>query len=410
MDAGSSYSVVPRSVSPSVPKNRLPITKALIFLNSAVFAASFLAHVSSPDQLAAWGANWSPATLGGQWWRLLTSMFVHDGLGHVFGNLCALWIAGSIAERVFGKRTFLLLYLITGLVGGVASLAVSPAVLTCGASGAIFGIIGTVLVVLVCGRWPEYVPSLKRRSWFLLVFAAYSLYTGATDGRNINNAAHLAGLAMGLVMGFALRPRESGSLRPALQGRVFVGAAVFLFVGIIAVRAENGWVIPLAPGALALDAGRFDEAARDARLVLVEQPDNVPANILLGDACLGKTDYICAESSLERALRKDSGNSAAEYLLGQVYVRTGRFDDASKIATKLLRDSPGEGQDLFIAALEGKGEFAAAGDFCLSLHRYDEAVTAFKQALQSNPNDLHSKRGLTQAYQSKGINGETDTH
>ena len=98
----------------------------------------------SADQVLAWGGDFGPATLGNDWWRLVTATFVHFGLLHLALNMWCLVTLGPIAERVFGRGSFLLLYLLSGIAGSTTSLLVHPLIVGAGASGAIFG---------VAGRW-----------------------------------------------------------------------------------------------------------------------------------------------------------------------------------------------------------------------------------------------------------------
>jgi rhomboid protease GluP len=135
------------------PVRAVPVTVALIAANLLVFvlmarvqwATWSLTHT---DPLA-WGANFGPATLDGQWWRLVSAAFVHFGLIHVSVNMWALWDVGRLLERVLGRWRYALLYLGAGAVGNLLSLAVlGNARVTGGASGAIFGLYGALLVFL----------------------------------------------------------------------------------------------------------------------------------------------------------------------------------------------------------------------------------------------------------------------
>src|SRR5262249_52960462 len=142
------------------------------------------------------GLDWGPATLGGQWWRILTSMFLHAGLGHLLGNMWWLWVVGKLTERIFSTRTFLALYFLAGLAGDLASLTVPPEVYSRGASGAFCGFTGLAFGALWLGRLPASLLRLSWRLWPLLIFTGLSLYGGATNPR-IDNAAHVGGLVSG---------------------------------------------------------------------------------------------------------------------------------------------------------------------------------------------------------------------
>ena len=113
-------------------------TAILIALNVLVFlamAASLHSASPSPDRLIGWGANFGPLTLGGQWWRLLTSAFLHANILHIALNMWAFLNLGILAELLFGRRSFVLLYLFCALGGSIASVWWHTAVVGVGASG-----------------------------------------------------------------------------------------------------------------------------------------------------------------------------------------------------------------------------------------------------------------------------------
>jgi membrane associated rhomboid family serine protease len=162
------------------------------------FAASLHAH-----QLVEWGSNYGRRTLGGEWWRLASSMFLHGSIWHLGFNMLALWQVGRVTERIFGSTRFAGLYLLAGLSGSIASVLWNPQVNSVGASGAIFGIIGGLLAFL--GRpnsgVPPTVVSELRSS--LVPFLLFSLWMGFIYPHT-DNAAHIGGLAGGWLAGHLL--------------------------------------------------------------------------------------------------------------------------------------------------------------------------------------------------------------
>jgi rhomboid protease GluP len=186
-----------------------PVIWALLALNIAVFALMWLdpSGRSSPmaeaAKLVRWGSNAGPYTLRGQWWRLVTSMFLHGGLLHIAFNMFALWQVGRLVERMFGSARFLGLYMIAGVCGSLASVLWNPHVNSVGASGAIFGIIGGLLAFIRrpdSGVPPTIVKDLRGSlSGFLLFNIAAGLVYPHTD-----NAAHIGGLAGGYLAGLLL--------------------------------------------------------------------------------------------------------------------------------------------------------------------------------------------------------------
>jgi len=130
----------------------LSLTTLLVGINVTVFVLMVLTGVSpltpTTPQLLRWGANWGPLSLGSQAWRMLTSNYVHGGLIHIFFNMWCLLNLGAVAERVFDRWTYVLIYTASGLAGSLASLWWHPMVVGVGASGAIFGMAAALIAAL----------------------------------------------------------------------------------------------------------------------------------------------------------------------------------------------------------------------------------------------------------------------
>jgi len=183
---------------------RVLVTRGIVAVNLAVFAmmAFTTGEFLSPDSetLKAWGSNYGPLTLDQEWWRIFTSMFVHVGAIHVAFNMWILWDIGHLVERLVGNVGFLVLYLISGLCGSVASVCWNPQVNSAGASGAVFGVFGALLgyMLLRGDSVPKSILGRVRSSG--LTFLAINLAIGFSI-RWIDNAAHIGGLAAGFICG-----------------------------------------------------------------------------------------------------------------------------------------------------------------------------------------------------------------
>src|SRR5579872_4822658 len=115
----------------------------IVLLNLIVFACMGFPNDSlDSDTLIKWGAEWGPLTFGQEWWRTFTSIFIHEGIGHIFSNLTVLALVAWPIARVFDKWTFLFSYIVCGLWGEIAMLTLHPELVSFGASGAVFGIVG----------------------------------------------------------------------------------------------------------------------------------------------------------------------------------------------------------------------------------------------------------------------------
>lgn len=218
---------------PSVGYKRFPVTNTLLAANVAVYLAMALTGSMSPtlEQLLRWGADYGPATLGPEPWRLVTSMFLHGNIVHIATNMWCLWNLGRMAENIFGRLTFLLAYLFTGVSGGLLSVFLHPRSVSVGASGAIFGVAGALITALYFGKLPIPKRQLNAALSSLIIFALINLSIGAAVPV-IDNAGHIGGLVLGLVMGALLAPHLTSDpeTRARNQQLVFTALAVLLAV------------------------------------------------------------------------------------------------------------------------------------------------------------------------------------
>lgn len=206
-----------------------PATYFLVGINCLVFLAMLLRGVSplspTPDQLLAFGANHAGAVLvGGQWIRIITAMFVHVGIIHLATNMWCLWNLGLLAEPLLGSGGLLAAYILCGAAGNLLSTLFNwlkplhdasgnvgfP--VGAGASGAVFGIAGVLIVLLKSPRLPVPAFELSKLRKSVIYFAAINFVIGIGTlapgiGVKIDNWAHLGGFACGLLFATPLIPR-----------------------------------------------------------------------------------------------------------------------------------------------------------------------------------------------------------
>jgi rhomboid protease GluP len=219
----------------------MAVTQAIFGINVAVFVAMTLAVGFTVFGSQAWlqlsvrlGANYGPYTLSGQWWRLLACVFIHGGLLHIAFNMWCLWNLGRLAESVYGHWTFAAVYLICGLSASLGSLIwhLSNPVPSVGASGAIFGIAGALISSFYLGEFSLPRAAIGGLQRSVVTFVGYNLFFGAMIG-GIDNAAHVGGLLMGLLLGALIAkvaPKQDDFLRRMavlLIGVLIVAGAVF---------------------------------------------------------------------------------------------------------------------------------------------------------------------------------------
>ncbi len=183
------------------------ITYLVIAANVAVFAAMVSRGVDIVNPgamtLLSWGGNFGPMTMNGQWWRLVSCMFLHFGIVHIGLNMWVLWGLAPLVERFAGRTGFLIAYMASGIAGSITSLAWHPTGISAGASGAVFGTAGVLLGFVILRR--DTIPGEVRTRMLKSMFNFLVLNTiiGMTAAR-VDMAAHLGGFAGGMICGLIL--------------------------------------------------------------------------------------------------------------------------------------------------------------------------------------------------------------
>jgi rhomboid protease GluP len=193
---------------------RTPVTTFLLLAIVAVFVLETVRGGSTDTRvLLALGADYPPLVQQGQYWRLVTSMFLHIGLLHLVLNGWALYQLGGLFELLLGSGRLLVVYFVSGIAGSIASNLFTRS-LSAGASGAIFGVMGALIAFLMKRRG-MLTPQAKSLLMQLLLWAGINVFLGSTTP-GIDNAAHLGGCAAGLVVGFFLKERPRYAPAPGL--------------------------------------------------------------------------------------------------------------------------------------------------------------------------------------------------
>ncbi|TFJ93669.1 rhomboid family intramembrane serine protease [Lentibacillus salicampi] len=171
------------------------LTYILLAVNVLIYLLLELnGNSTSTETLIKFGAKYNPAIIeNGEWWRVVTSMFLHIGLLHLFMNMLAVYYLGTIVERIYGSLRFLLIYFLAGIGGGLASFAFTTSV-SAGASGALFGLFGALL----------FFGCIHKRIFFqtmgmnLLIIIGINIVFGLSVPQ-VDNGAHMGGLVAGFI-------------------------------------------------------------------------------------------------------------------------------------------------------------------------------------------------------------------
>ena len=195
--------------------DRALVTRILIGINVVVWVLAWkVLDANALDHLYMWGNG----VADGQWYRMITSVFFHTAPWHIAMNMWSLWVLGPPLEQLLGRWRFLALYLVSGLAGSALQLIAAPDTAALGASGAIFGLLGALLVI-------------QRRRGFSLgpivaIVVVNLVATFAIPG--ISWEAHVGGLVGGLLIGFGLA--HAPATPPRRRALVQAGSVLVVFV------------------------------------------------------------------------------------------------------------------------------------------------------------------------------------
>ncbi|HEY9190792.1 MAG TPA: rhomboid family intramembrane serine protease [Sulfurovum sp.] len=186
---------------------RYTLTYTLIACSTVVYLFLALLSQSLIDMelqtLVDMGALYGPLTvLKGEWWRLLSAMFLHGGMTHLLMNMFSLYLIGRGAEMYFDTKSYLSIYFFSGLIGGLVSLYVHPVSVGVGASGAVFGVFGALAGFFLAHKEKiaSYTKSFMKDFTVIIVI---NLVIGFSIP-SIDVSAHIGGLIVGFIGGFAL--------------------------------------------------------------------------------------------------------------------------------------------------------------------------------------------------------------
>jgi membrane associated rhomboid family serine protease/Flp pilus assembly protein TadD len=412
-------------------ESSISLTKVLFGANVAVFIAMVVASGSIEafpgPILGHFGANFGPYTLSGEWWRLLTYMFLHADFWHIAFNMWCLWSLGGLCESLYGTFTFGAVYIITGIAGGLASVAWHPLIPSVGASGAIFGLAGALIASLYLGEFniPSYVIQSNLKS--LLFFAGFNILFGISPignlfGINVDNACHIGGLVSGLILG-------------ALIARVAPGRDLFPRTGILLLMT-----LAVLTSAVGIQRWRgrelqFDFSAREEQNIqsqiaalkkkIQQNPNDASAHYALAHAYFSSGQVPDSESELKRVLELDPQNAGAHMDLGVLYLDQDDAAAAEEQFSKLTAQQPANARahvGLGMALADEKKHDGAVREYQTALRldprlngvyylmgvsqaelkRYDDAIASLLKGREAH-DDASLESALADAYEAKGM-------
>jgi membrane associated rhomboid family serine protease len=226
--AGTRKRVNPPRVVRRVPQGRTDalVTRTLIAINVVVYLITAVqgAGVNAPGgRLFNDMFLYGPAVGQGDWWRLITAAFLHASILHIGLNMYVLWIIGAPVEQYLGRARFLGLYFVSGLAGSAGALVLTPTALTVGASGAIFGILGALLII----EWQTTGRLAGNAMTWIVINLALSFVIS-----NVSIGGHVGGLIGGILVTLSFANWGRGH---AAYGKIGVAG----FAGLVAVAIAS---------------------------------------------------------------------------------------------------------------------------------------------------------------------------
>lgn len=199
----------------------------------------FAGSTTDPAVLMAFGAKQNDLIRNGEYWRLVTPMFLHIGLIHLGFNCYALWTLGPRIESLYGSARFVVIYIFTGIFSIYASYVASPNP-SAGASGALFGLFGTLYVFAL--RYPNVIPPLLRKNMLSSLNSLLLINLVLTFILPVSASAHIGGLVAGGLAGWLIPyspPREQKTPAGWIMGQVVALALVIASFGVLVWRYEG---------------------------------------------------------------------------------------------------------------------------------------------------------------------------
>jgi rhomboid protease GluP len=410
-------------------ESSVTLAQVLVGANVMVFIAMVLASGPSLDFTGQvevhFGANFGPYTLSGDWWRLVTYMFLHGGLMHIAFNMWCLWDLGALCESLYGRWTFACIYLITGIAGGLASVAWNPGVLSVGASGAIFGLAGALLASFYLGEFSVPKVAIQGTLRSLLFFVGFNVLFGAVVS-GVDNACHVGGLISGLILG-ALIARVAPQHDDLLRRVAVLGVvALALAASALGVQRWRGAPIRMGRALAAMSDTDPNRALTQLQAIVKQQPKMAQAHFALGQAYFDRGQFPQAEGEFKRTLELQPQNAGARFILGITLLNQKRVEDAKAVFTQMLTQDANSADahyGLGLALADDEKYQAAIAEFKTAaglnpqlsgiyfetgrsyakLKMYDEAIAAYLQEQEKNGDQPDIENALAEAYQAKGL-------
>ena len=369
------------------------VTLVTIAITFVIFGLQNLAGGStSTEVLLDFGAAYRPYFQQGQYWRLVMPIFLHIGWTHILLNMYALYILGPMLERVYGYGRFAFIYVVSGIASSYLSMRMSSDI-SVGASGAIFGVAGAMLVTGFLHH--EVVPHHWRRAFGKILLVAIALeFLVDRFIPHLDNWGHLGGLVGGMILAGLIPPPRPAQL--ARGEEKFTQAWVWVPIILVAlsmgseVRYYYGTreVVRLLQEGTRLRAAHHDDQALEkfSRAAALAPNDERPHEAL-GSLYLSQNRVADAVREFERAHMLSPDSPGAEIGLAMAYLRQGQTAKAQQLLSNVIRR----------AMSTAEGQFQIA-DLLTQHKQYALAIQHYQAALKLKPDFAAAQNNLAWLY------------
>lgn len=315
------------------------LTYMLMIVNGVVFIVVYLAGGLGIPHLVQVGAMFDSLIIAGEYWRLFTSMFLHFGLYHLVMNMLSLLFIGSTIESSYGKSRMLLIYTISGMLGGIASFVFSSSV-SAGASGAIFGLFGAFLFLGVVQEKIGAKINILPFAVIIGVNLGYGFFDGSSD-----NAAHIGGFIGGFFVAASVGCKGIRNVIRQIAAVVttITIAGIGLFYGIEQGVSEQDYETTVALATDALENEDDPALAKRYLDAFIEANDgNKSPEIYLtyGTIYLTEGNFQSAIEMFETCIKEDPEMELAHYYLSSAYKMTSDYARAENAINQLIALNP----------------------------------------------------------------------
>lgn len=397
----------------------------------AVFTGSEAISGPNNQVLLNFGADQGIRAMRGEYWRIVTNIFVHIGLLHIFMNMWIFAVMGPNVERIYGTIKFLLAYFFVGIIASLTSIYMDPRLISAGASGAVFGVFGLWFGFLLANRGILQENFVKDNMKSAVVFLILILANGFMR-TGIDNAAHVGGVVSGVMCGFFLCPVLPGD--PPWRKKDFLGILLMAAVAYGAYYLANENMhksmivrsVALAPADLKeptalLKSNKLQEAIKLLNVVLEKSPNDPRAHYLRALAYANLREDSKALADIDETLKVWTDKSAALQFKTERLINLGRFKEALAVADKAVAAAPEDSMGYMMRSsiydrlddvsksLEDSSEavrlapnnanaFSHRGYSYMNLGLCDDALKDFSTALKIDPNLVGAMNGRMFAY------------